>query len=976
MPSEIPQPTSQQSLGDEIPKRSSPSQVPTSILIVVGSRIRRAFPLSCAIEDSDMPAQQSLHAAAPARANARPYPRTCELTMLALFLGLAFVSHAARAATPGSGTVSPGNPSVSWTGSITGAGSGENTCVNGVSCDSFMVVLAPGDYTDKQLDVRITWTVPAYDYDLYVHVGTLTGPLLPASAGPPPSTSELVHIGIDPPVVTSPRVWWAHIQAATVPPLQSYNGNASLVALPPRPEITYLAGTLGFSHTIPLIARGTVRTLEPSIRVDVRGNCYVSGIRGVPAGVDLWRFDLNPGSPTFDPEMRNPVYLGQPDVFQQQGAEDETAGGADGGGDIDISTSFPTTPGGVPVLTMASLAAADISSNVSTNLGETFQHNGAVALIPSDDRQWIESDGPDNVYLFYRAPAPASGLFVQKSTDHGLTFGAAVPVLDTANPANTTPGYIDVDHADGTVYVSHQDNNALYVSHSVDGGQTWITRLVDSSTGHGHLFDPVKVGDDGTVYTVWSNERHILYAFSTDHGETWSLPGVIENPATTRTNVFPWLEAGSAGRLGVVWFGTEGDNISAAEWDVYYSQSLNANSAHPEFRQQRVSEHRIHGSNISEGGLGGSANRNLGDYFQVAYDPQGAAVIAFADDHNDFDGNTYVTRQLDGPGLLASANGGTGQVLPVSASGPPLYSFAEPEVLDPVHDAIVQTQPVPTDNPFDIVSIKYFADQNGPQAPYVGAKMTLSGLTAAPPAGSWRIAFTANAPDGDDQLPYGVSDHGDMFFVQASDSSGIPSFSYGTAYRDSTPLVPVIGAYAMAYHTIGAADSGLVDTTTSTVTVKVSLAKINALLPPGHPPLAAGRWLCGLRGSAATLGAGPKDNTRGGRFNFLIQYSGYVGVDPGAGPAKLSLSASPNPAPRGCTVRYTLPQRSSVSLDLFDVSGRYVRTLQSGPLDAGPHEAFWDGSGRGGAHVAPGVYFARLALADGKAINSRIVVVE
>ena len=36
---------------------------------------------------------------------------------------------------------------------------------------------------------------------------------------------------------------------------------------------------------------------------------------------------------------------------------------------------------------------------------------------------------------------------------------------------------------------------------------------------------------------------------------------------------------------------------------------------------------------------------------------QGAAVVSYADDHNDLDGNTFVTRQLDGPGLLASANG-------------------------------------------------------------------------------------------------------------------------------------------------------------------------------------------------------------------------------------------------------------------------------------------------------------------------------
>jgi len=138
------------------------------------------------------------------------------LRVAALLFGLVLF-RPVQAATPGSGTVSLANPSVSWSGSISGAGSGENTCIDGVSCDSFQVVLAPGDYTGRQLDVTISWTIPAYDYDLYVHEGTLRGPLLPASAGPPPATSETVHIGIDPPVVTSPRVWWAHIQAATVP---------------------------------------------------------------------------------------------------------------------------------------------------------------------------------------------------------------------------------------------------------------------------------------------------------------------------------------------------------------------------------------------------------------------------------------------------------------------------------------------------------------------------------------------------------------------------------------------------------------------------------------------------------------------------------------------------------------------------------------------------------------------------------------
>lgn len=881
----------------------------------------------------------------------------------------------AHAATPPGGTLGPSSPSLNWTGSISGAGSGENTCVNGVSCDSFRVELAPGDYTGKQVEVRIQWTVPAYDYDLYVHEGTLSGPVHPAANGGPPTVEEHVLLNVSPGVVTTPVVWWAHVQAASVPPAQTYQGSAALVSLPNAPAVTYLAGDLPFSHSVPLFARGTVRDEEPSVRVDVQGNCYVGGIRGVPAGVDMWRFDLNPASPTFDPEMRHAAYLGQPDVFQQTGAQDSTAGGADGGGDIDIATSFPATPNLTPVVTVVSLAVANISSSTSVDEGTSWQHNGAAATIFSDDRQWIEASGPDTVYLFYRGTVPASALFVQKSTDHGQTYGAAVPILGTATPASTTPGYIAVDRHDGTVYVSHHNSNELYVSHSRDGGATWTTVLVDDKTGHGHLFDPVKVGDDGTVYTAWSNDRHILYSYSSDHGATWSTPGVVENPGMTQTNVFPWLAPGTAGRLDVVWFGTASRNVNAAEWDVYFSQSLNANSSTPVFRQQRISDHHIHGSNISEGGLTGAANRNLGDYFQIASDPQGAAVIAFGDDHNDFDGNTWVTRQLGGTSLVAGANG-DGNVRTVARTDLPLPDQSQPEVLDPVHDASYESQSIATDNPFDITSIAYFADMNGPNAPYLGARMKLSGLTTVPPPGSWRMAFTANAPWVTSQYPDGTSDHGDMFYLLATDSAGVTAFRYGTAYRDSSPLVPVVSAaYAMAYNpAAGLADSGIVDTTTSSVTVKVSIAKLNALLPAGHAPIAAGAWLVGLRGAAGTLGSGPRDNTRGGLYNYRVHFGGPAGVDPQSRTGVMAVAAWPNPCREECALRYTVPQRAEVSLAIYDLQGKVVRALSTGVTDAGTYLARWDGRSAHGAPAAPGVYFARLRVQDRERITKVVVI--
>lgn len=57
-------------------------------------------------------------------------------------------------------------------------------------------------------------------------------------------------------------------------------------------------------------------------------------------------------------------------------------------------------------------------------------------------------------------------------------------------------------------------------------------------------------------------------------------------------------------------------NNDNANWCVFFAQSFNAKDLSPTFRQVIASDHVIHGSNISTGGLLGAANRNLLDYFQ------------------------------------------------------------------------------------------------------------------------------------------------------------------------------------------------------------------------------------------------------------------------------------------------------------------------------------------------------------------------
>ena len=49
-----------------------------------------------------------------------------------------------------------------------------------------------------------------------------------------------------------------------------------------------------------------------------------------------------------------------------------------------------------------------------------------------------------------------------------------------------------------------------------------------------------------------------------------------------------------------------------------------------------------------------------------------------------------------------------------------------------------------------------------------------------------------------------------------------------------------------------------------------------------------------------------------------------------------------------------------MQLAVYDLRGRLVRELVSGPVEAGSHTVVWDGRDRGGQSVAAGVYFARM----------------
>ncbi len=93
-------------------------------------------------------------------------------------------------------------------------------------------------------------------------------------------------------------------------------------------------------------------------------------------------------------------------------------------------------------------------------------------------------------------------------------------------------------------------------------------------------------------------------------------------------------------------------------------------------------------------------------------------------------------------------------------------------------------------------------------------------------------------------------------------------------------------------------------------------------------------------------------------------------------PAVLSFApAHPNPASGRALFRFGLPVRTRVSLELYDLLGRRVRTLADGVRAAGWHEIAWRGDSDAGAHLHAGVYFARFR-AQGREFRQRLVWLE
>jgi hypothetical protein len=84
-------------------------------------------------------------------------------------------------------------------------------------------------------------------------------------------------------------------------------------------------------------------------------------------------------------------------------------------------------------------------------------------------------------------------------------------------------------------------------------------------------------------------------------------------------------------------------------------------------------------------------------------------------------------------------------------------------------------------------------------------------------------------------------------------------------------------------------------------------------------------------------------------------------------------AAHPNPTRGSANIVYSVPTATNLSLNVYDVTGRQVRSLFSGRREAGYHVAPFDGRDDAGNSLAGGIYFYRLQ-ANGKTATQKLTL--
>ncbi len=454
---------------------------------------------------------------------------------------------------------------------------------------------------------------------------------------------------------------------------------------------------------------------EPTIAVSPDGTTYEGPIFGFSTTQSFIQRSDN-GGQTFNT-------LGLPPGV----GKNTTCGG---GGDEDISTDphnnlYFLDLGGEP----------HVPAAVSPDHGNTFYSNCVANDVATDpgkpnsfpDRQWLSTDTVHGVEWFIwrdglvsastptdPVAGPVYGEFIESAP---LASGAAGPsqLVFTHLCNNGTlgiPCFSDLTVAGNTVTDNsptspYKGNTYLAIGRSAGVSVAVINpsstpKVAEHTAAPGAsnvLFPTVAVDTAGNVYEAYTDASsfQVKFTWSKDGGTTWTTP-IVVNGAPAAVTIMPWIVAGDAGRVDIVVYGsgnTAAPTTNSGPWSVYMLQSLNANDPTPAFSdwtQAVLTDRPNHVEPVCLSGLGCTTNtgpggdRELGDFFRVALDASGRAMVSLADGNNQLGQNATpasaapsfadFVRQATGPSLFSAV--GTVPAIPLPTNGVTVGAHNDP----------------------------------------------------------------------------------------------------------------------------------------------------------------------------------------------------------------------------------------------------------------------------------------------------------
>ena len=600
----------------------------------------------------------------------------------------AFFTTGLRSATPSAGTLNPGGPTVNWAGTAVGGGStDESTCVEGVNCDTFILTLSgtPTTWTGRKARIVISDADPsgATDYDLYVHKGNNSGPVvgISANSGTPP---EVVDLDPSNPTIGTGQ-FSVHVVYFSATAAFQYAGSASAISsstasalIPTAPPDT--GPKIGFENfeapgTLVQVADSsqgpTAHTVEymghdagePSI-----GNHWKTGVTNFQSDLQTLFIKFNDSCPLNGQKAtwyNSPAPTSQFVDSDPIGFTDRQTGRVFAG-ELTLTSpsckvSFTDTDGldtlGQPSLAGWSPSSGPLGSGIDH---ETIGGGPYHTPIPS-----LPTPYPNAVYYCSQDLVTA---FRLRSDDGGATFGPPVPTY--TSQCGGLHGHVKVA-PDGTVYLPNNNcggHGAVVVSE--DNGLTWQIRPVQNASvqtvANANLQDPaVGIDTSGRVYFAMANGNGSpVVATSTDHGQTWQHIYNVGAIYAIKNTFYPAAVAGDGGRGSVAFYGstTPGDGSANSFNGIWHLYAANTFDGGKTWTTTDVtpSDPMQRGCIWAHGGA--DICRNLLDFFDMTVDKQGRVEVGYVDGCADgtcaqaaltAKGNAYTAR-----GLIARQSSG------------------------------------------------------------------------------------------------------------------------------------------------------------------------------------------------------------------------------------------------------------------------------------------------------------------------------